>query len=101
MQVRITNLPLRLIFIKNRAGCFIQRAELKDGECVLDVGCGTGITSRAISVRLSAEGRIVAVDRSQVQLAVARKYVEHQAISFIHSDGSLLGDSHIFSLLVI
>lgn len=42
------------------------------GECVLDIGCGCGQTSAALSTRVGASGAVVGIDISEPMLAVAR-----------------------------
>jgi len=43
------------------------------GEAVLDVGCGTGNLTMALLAKLSASGRIVAIDISSRMIEIARK----------------------------
>lgn len=50
----------------------IDDAELKPGEQILDVACGTGIVARLASQRVGPDGAVVGVDVSPEMLAVAR-----------------------------
>ena len=47
--------------------------DAREGERILDVGCGTGGETRALAPRLGAAGRLVGVDRSATMIAVARE----------------------------
>jgi ubiquinone/menaquinone biosynthesis C-methylase UbiE len=47
--------------------------DLRAGERVLDVGCGTGEQVRALAARVGPTGRAVGVDRSATMLAEARE----------------------------
>src|SRR5207249_3037114 len=42
----------------------VERLELRQGDDVLDVGCGTGLSFPLIEERIGAEGRLIAVDLS-------------------------------------
>lgn len=55
------------------AEAVVERAAPGDGDVVLDVGCGTGAAAAAARSRLSAEGRVVAVDVNRYMLDVARE----------------------------
>lgn len=55
------------------AEAVVERAAPTDGETVLDVGCGTGAAAAAARARLSAEGRVVALDVNRYMLDVARE----------------------------
>ena len=54
------------------ARIFIQAADLKSGERVLDVGCGTGIVALEVALRQAATGTVMAIDLNANMLAVAR-----------------------------
>src|SRR5262245_37506230 len=54
------------------AEVLIDRAEVADGDHVLDVACGTGIVARLARERVGDSGRVVGVDLSPPMLAVAR-----------------------------
>jgi len=51
----------------------LDRAQLKPGNSVLDVACGTGIVARLARERLKGTGKVVGVDVSGPMLAVARE----------------------------
>lgn len=55
---------------------------------VLDVGCGTGSTTRAVARRLAAQGRCIGIDISEPMLAAARARSgqESTPTSFIQAD---------------
>lgn len=50
----------------------LQRAALKPGERVLDVGCGTGVVTRLAATRVGGEGAVAGLDVNPGMLAVAR-----------------------------
>ena len=50
-----------------------DEVELRPGDRILDIACGTGIVARLAKERLSGPGTVVGVDLSSPMLAVARK----------------------------
>jgi SAM-dependent methyltransferase len=48
-------------------------ADVRSGQRVLDVGCGTGVLARAARVRVGPHGHVAAVDPNDGMLAVARQ----------------------------
>src|SRR5688500_7507657 len=54
------------------AADLVAQAELRAGERVLDVACGTGIVARLAAERVSASGSVAALDINPAMLAVAR-----------------------------
>jgi len=59
-------------------------------ETVLDVGCGTGNLTAALLVRMSGAGRVLAVDISPKMIAVARRKVPDQRVTWHASDARCL-----------
>lgn len=57
-----------------------QRAALRAGERVLDVGCGCGATTLALADAVGAAGRVVAVDISRPMLDRARARAERAGL---------------------
>ena len=50
----------------------LAAAAPKPGESVLDVGCGTGTTTLRMAEAVGPSGRVLGVDISEQQLALAR-----------------------------
>jgi demethylmenaquinone methyltransferase/2-methoxy-6-polyprenyl-1,4-benzoquinol methylase len=63
----------------------LERFELGPAEQVLDVGCGTGNLTAAILRRLSAQGRVTAVDCSGRMIAVARAKIDDARVLWRHA----------------
>jgi demethylmenaquinone methyltransferase/2-methoxy-6-polyprenyl-1,4-benzoquinol methylase len=62
--------------------------ELRPGDTVLDVGCGTGLSFPLIERAIGPSGRIIAIEPSPEMLALARARVEGakwKNITFIHA----------------
>ena len=67
----------------------MQRAAIKPGERVLDVGCGCGQTSLELAGRVGPLGAVVGLDISQPMLTRARERQKELAVSnleFIRAD---------------
>ncbi len=65
------------LFVRTLFGRFVDlvldAAEVKEGDRVLDVGCGTGAAAVAVSERVGASGQVSGVDPNEEMLEVARK----------------------------
>lgn len=57
-------------------------ADLKPGQRVLDVACGTGTLMGLMAERVGLEGEVVGVDRSPAMLKIARAKVSHAGTHF-------------------
>lgn len=55
---------------------YLDLLGLSAGERVLDVGCGSGVVTRAIAQRVTPGGSVVGIDPSPEFLRVAREYAE-------------------------
>lgn len=62
----------RLIYRAGRLAA-IGAMDLRPGQTVLDVGCGTGLSFEAIATRIGPSGHLVGVDQSAQMLARARR----------------------------
>jgi SAM-dependent methyltransferase len=55
------------------AGRLLDTIEIRSGDRVLDVACGTGVLARAAATRVGPTGMVVGIDPSPGMLAVARR----------------------------
>lgn len=70
----------------------IRLAGIRPGMRVLDLGCGTGVTSRAVLDRLGADGHVYALDVSGSMLAAARRRLPGDRVTFLHADAAAAAD---------
>jgi ubiquinone/menaquinone biosynthesis C-methylase UbiE len=70
----------------------IDLAGIKPGMRVLDLGCGTGVTSRAVLPLLDAAGHLYAVDISGPMLDLARPQLNAEQVTFLQADAADLAD---------
>ncbi len=69
----------------------IERLEVKRGDTVLDLACGTGLNFEYLRKKVGKEGRIIALDYSQEMLRKAREKVEKNGwdnIELVEKDAS-------------
>jgi SAM-dependent methyltransferase len=64
---------------------FMAAADITRGDRVLDVGCGTGQTTRD-AARAAPEGSALGVDLSSAMLAVARRRAADEGLANVHFD---------------
>jgi ubiquinone/menaquinone biosynthesis C-methylase UbiE len=62
----------------------VDLAQLKPGQRVLDLGCGTGVTTQLVLSALGGGGHIFALDISGPMLAVAHQAIPDERVTFIH-----------------
>lgn len=61
------------VIFTEMAARLLDLAELKPGERLLDVGCGTGIVARTAAARVGSAGRVAGLDINEGMLRVARR----------------------------
>jgi len=67
----------------------INYLELKEGDVVIDLGCGTGLSFPLIMEKIGPDGKLIGVDISSAMLSVAKDRVNStrwQNVELIHSD---------------
>ena len=70
----------------------IERMEVKEGEVVLDVGCGTGRLAMAVSEIVGSSGFITGLDPSPHRIRIAQdKWSNRSNLEFIVGVGEDLG----------
>lgn len=67
----------------------MDRAQIRSGERVLDVGCGCGQTSVELAERVGSRGRVLGVDISAPMLAVARERAKLPQLGFARADAQI------------
>ena len=71
------------------AKAVVDRADLRAGEAVLDVGCGSGATTFEAAWRVGPQGRAAGADISGALLELARRRAGEQGlegVDFVHAD---------------
>ena len=70
----------------------LERAQLKEGDCVLDVACGTGVVSRLAKEVVGDRGRVVGVDLNEGMITVARAAAAKKKldIEWVQSDAAAI-----------
>jgi SAM-dependent methyltransferase len=69
----------------------IGALQLRRGDSVLDVGCGTGDDLRSLSEIVGPEGRVVGIDVSEELVAEARRRTrDHPAIDVVTADAEAM-----------
>jgi ubiquinone/menaquinone biosynthesis C-methylase UbiE len=64
--------------------------DVREGQHILDVGCGTGEDAQALARLVGTGGRVVAVDFSQVMIAEATRRAENRGLPLVFQ----LADAH-------
>jgi len=70
----------------------VELAALEPGLRVLDLGCGTGVTTRAVLPAIGEQGHVTALDISEPMLAVARQQVDSSQVTFVQADAGNFAD---------
>src|SRR5450631_4942259 len=84
---------------------FVEFAGVSDGDCILDIGCGTGSLTGVLA-EFAGVKSIVGVDLAEVYLESARKAVRDARVSFKTGDATNLpfadkSFERAFSMLVL
>jgi SAM-dependent methyltransferase len=82
--------PVQDILLQPIADILIDRAKVKSGERVLDVGCGSGSTSFAFAQAVGLGGHVTGIDISAPMLARAREVAPPGApVEFVLADATV------------
>ena len=86
-----TTILYRMIGLRMKAyrALAIKNLSLQRGDCVIELGCGTGLNFPALLDEIGPEGRLIGVDLTPGMLDIARLRVERsgwQNVELIQSD---------------
>jgi ubiquinone/menaquinone biosynthesis C-methylase UbiE len=82
--------PVQDILLQPVADVLIDRAKIKAGERILDVGCGSGSTTFAFARAVGASGHVMGIDISAPMLARAREVTPSGApVEFALADATI------------
>lgn len=68
----------------------VELARIEPGMHVLDLGCGTGVTTQALLAALQGQGVVLALDVSAAMLEAAQAEVQSDQVLFIRADAAAL-----------
>ncbi len=75
---------------------YLGAMEIDSAATVLDLGCGTGVASRAIAQRQGFAGRVTGIDRSPYLIATAKRFAAGEGVADVTEFRT--GDSQSLSL---
>ncbi len=68
----------------------VEQLDIRPGQRVLDVGCGTGVVTRMMAERTGVEGHVTGLDPSQAMLDQARRYSQFPPVAWVAGEGEHL-----------
>jgi len=81
----------------------VKALKLKQGDTVVELGCGTGLNFRLLRERVGSEGKIIGVDLTPEMLSAAKKRIEHNRwknIELVRSDaGAYTFPEHVDGII--
>lgn len=63
----------------------VDSASIRPGMVIIDLGCGTGITTSAILKRLKNRGHLIGVDISSKMIEIAQSRIKSKCVRFLHA----------------
>lgn len=63
----------------------VDSASIRPGMVIIDLGCGTGITTSAILKRLKNRGLVIGVDISSKMIEIAQSRIKSKCVRFVHA----------------
>jgi ubiquinone/menaquinone biosynthesis C-methylase UbiE len=68
----------------------LDLVDIEPDATILDIGCGTGASTRVLAESCSTSNRIIGIDYSQAQVEQAREYSGPKNVEFIHCSAEQL-----------
>jgi SAM-dependent methyltransferase len=76
----------------------VEALPVRQGQVVLDVGCGTGLCHGSLLDKVGPQGRVVGIEESPEMVAVARERIEHEGWRNVTVMQSSAEDAQIASI---
>lgn len=80
----------RLVYRRGRI-VGIELLDLREGDTVLDVGCGTGLNFPTLAEAVGPTGRVIGLDRSSAMLNMAKRRIAANSwsnVNTVHADAT-------------
>lgn len=77
-------------FFAHYAADLVARAELREGDRLLDIACGTGVVPRAVAATGVSVGRLTGLDMTPGMLAVAARVAGDTGAEWMEGDGTAM-----------
>ena len=75
----------------------VELVNIKNGDAVLDVACGTGVVTNEIQKRIGKSGYVVGVDTSSTAIKIAKKWNGKKSnVNFVNTDAEKFNFSKKF-----
>lgn len=83
----------------NSTNKIIKLANIKKGDIVFDLACGTGVVTKKISSRVGNKGKVIGADTSLTAIKIAKKWNNNDNVDFIISDAETVAFNEKFDVV--
>ena len=78
----------------------VKLVDIKKGDSVLDLACGTGVVTKKIRVKVGSSGFVVGADTSTTAIRIAKKWNgEKNNLAFVNTDAENFSFAYKFDII--
>src|SRR5574338_1254093 len=77
----------------------VQMAQIKPGNLVLDLACGTGAVTQLVLHKVGKSGCVIGIDSSRTAIAIAKKSIRAKNADFAIFDAENFEFNHKFDVI--